>query len=79
MSLPNIWTKVSNCRKEVFTKPGKYTKRLSRTKRKVFIYLPLLTFQIRLIPTINKSFTRSVVGKLLSNLKMESILGKIDN
>ena len=51
-------------------KSGKYTKRLSRTKRMVFIYLPLLTFQIRLTPTTNKSFTRSVVGKLSSYLKV---------
>lgn len=53
-------------------KSGKYTKRLSRTKRMVFIYLPLLTFQIRLTPTTNKSFTRSVVGKLSCYLKMIS-------
>lgn len=53
-------------------KSGKYTKRFSRTKRMVFIYLPLLTFQIRLTPTTNKSFARSGVGKLLSHLKIIS-------
>ena len=46
-------------------KSGKYTKRLSRTKRMVFIYLPLLTFQIRLTPTTNKNFYEICCGKII--------------